>query len=345
MLEREKAGLRGLVRTCLEEATHPAIPGTDIPERTYSHTMEYDVQGHVTLFRGPNSDGSEWVTRFTYDAAGHLLKTTAGKNGDISQETNNSYDDQGRQLAITDSNAPDNPIAFRYDEHGRKTKVQISHPEDYRPNHMVAGSPFETADRAPNLPDGGSATTFYDADDRPTEVHVKNAQGGLITRAVIIYNAEGRVSEEKQILDNVETMFPEGLFDKMLEESGASREELHKQISKVMGGQTGPFSIAYSYNAAGRLKQMRRQIFNQEQLIETTYNEQGDKASEITLSSRLGDVNESDQKSPLPPYSEVRYSYLYDDRGNWTEETISHRSTPEGAFESGTKRRRTFRYY
>jgi hypothetical protein len=90
---------------------------------------------------------------------------------------------------------------------------------------------------------------------------------------------------------------------------------------------------------------MRRQIFNQEQLIESTYNENGDKASEITLSSQLRDIEGSDQKSPLPPYSEVRYSYLYDDGGNWTEETISYRSSPEGAFESGTKRRRTLRYY
>jgi hypothetical protein len=344
MLERETAGLRGLVRSCLEEITHPGIPSADIPERKYSHTMEYDVDGHVVVFRGRNPDGSEWVTHFIYDASGRLLKTTAGKDGNISQETNNSYDDQGRQLAITDSNAPDNPIVFRYDEHGRKTKVQISRPEDYRPNHMVAGSPFETADRAPNRPDGGSATTFYDADDRPTEVHVKNAQGGLITRAVVIYDAEGRVSEEKQILDNVETMFPEGLFDKMLEESGASREELHKQISKVMGGQTGPFSIVYTYDAEGHVTQTRRQIFNQEQLIETTYNEQGDKATEITRSTQT--VSEVKTRGPgLPPYSEVRFSYLYDDRGNWTEETISYRSGPEGAFESGTMRRRTLTYY
>ena len=221
----------------------------------------------------------------------------------------------------------------------------MSRPEDYRPNSIFGGSPFETADRAPNLPDGGSATTFYDADDRPTEVHVKNAQGELITRAVLIYDTEGRVSEDKQVLDNVETMFPQGAFDKILEESGSSREQLREHISKLMGGKAGPFSIAYTYDAESRLKQMRRQIFNQEQLIESTYNENGDKASEITLSSQLGDVNESDQKSPLPPYSEVRFSYLYDDRGNWTEETISYRSGPEGAFESGTKRRRTLRYY
>jgi hypothetical protein len=190
---------------------HPGIPGADIPERKYSHTMEYGVDGHVTVVRGRNSDGSEWVTRFTYDASGRLLKATEGKDGEVNQETTHSYDSLGRQLAIAESRAPDNPTTFRYDEHGRKTKVQISRPEDYRPNHMVAGagSPFETADRAPNLPDGDSATTFYDADDRPTEVHVKNAHCGLITRAVIIYDAEGRVSEEKEILDNVETMFPE----------------------------------------------------------------------------------------------------------------------------------------
>ena len=50
MLERETAGLRGLVRSCLEEITHPGIPSADIPERKYSHTMEYDVDGHVVVF-------------------------------------------------------------------------------------------------------------------------------------------------------------------------------------------------------------------------------------------------------------------------------------------------------
>lgn len=348
MSDREKADLRGPVKTCVEETNFPGATtsdGTKIPELKSWYTTEYDVDGRITGMRIHNSDGSEWVTRYIYDASGHLLKTTAGKEGAPNQETDYSYDGQGRLLNITSSHAPDNPITFRYDERGRKTKVQVSRPADYSPNTAVGGSPFEVADMAPNLPGGGSATTIYDEDDRPTEVQVRDAKGKLASRAVRIYDAQGRIGEEKQILDSPETMFPEGALDKILEASGASREELHEQLAKLMGGKAGPFSIAYSYDAQGHVKQTRRQIFNQEHGIETTYNEHGDKAAEITRSTQIGSEEESTRRSGLPPYSEVHYSYQYDDNGNWTEQIVSYRSSPGGAFESSTRRLRTLTYY
>jgi YD repeat-containing protein len=170
MSDREQHSLRGPVKTCVEEATYPGVTaadGTQIPEWKSGYTTEYDVAGRTVTTRRPNSDGSEWVTLYTYDASGHLLKTAWGKEEEATKETVYSYDDQGRLLTITDSRAPDNPVTFRYDEHGGKTKVQVSRPADYRPNTAIAGSPFEVADRAPNLPSGGSSTTVYDAHDRP----------------------------------------------------------------------------------------------------------------------------------------------------------------------------------
>jgi hypothetical protein len=353
MSDREKAGLRGPVRTCLEETIYPGVTtpdGTQIPERKSWYTTKYDVDGRITVIRLRNSDGSEWVTRNTYDDSGRMLKTARGKAGEPSQETNYSYDGHGRQLDITDSRIPENPITFRYDERGRKIKVQVSRSADYRPNTIVAGSPFEVADRAPNLPGGGSATTIYDEDDRPAEIQVRDAQGKLVSRAVRIYDPQGRVGEEKQILDNPETMIPSEAFEKILEESGASREELSEQLrgqlTKLMGGQPGPFSVVYNYDAQGRVNQMRRQIFNHEDVIETTYNEHGDKATEITRGTQI--LSEGEKTTPgtgPPPYSEVHFSYRYDDHGNWTEQDVSYCSSPGGALESSTGRRRALTYY
>ena len=80
--------------------------------------------------------------------------------------------------------------------------------------------------------------------------------------------------------------------------------------------------------------------------IETTYNEHGDKAAEITRSTEIGSEQEQSASRPgLPSYSEVRYSYQYDDHGNWTEEIVSYRSSPGGAFESSSERQRTLTYY
>lgn len=75
MSDREKVGLRGPVRTCIEETIYPGATnsdGTQIPERKFWYTTEHDVDGRVMVIRNLNSDGSEWVTRYTYDASGPL---------------------------------------------------------------------------------------------------------------------------------------------------------------------------------------------------------------------------------------------------------------------------------
>ena len=282
MSDREQKGLRGPVKTCVEETTYPGVTapdGTQVPERKSSQTTEYDVAGRVLSVRFGNTNGSEWVSRYSYGASGQLLKIASGNEGEPSRETVYSYDDSGRPLKIIDGYTPDNPVTFRYDEQGRKTKVQVSRPEDYRPNTAVAGSPFQVSDVPPNLPGGGTATTVYDEHDRPTEVQVRNARGELVSRTVRIYDTQGRVTEEKQILDNPEMLFPEEFWAQIFESSGTPpeevREELKHQLSKLMGGHAGPSSIANTYDDQGRVKQTRRRIFNDEGIFETTYNEQG----------------------------------------------------------------------
>jgi YD repeat-containing protein len=160
------------------------------------------------------------------------------------KQTSYLYDQAGRLQSIRQENRPENSTRFTYDERGRKTKIETSGPEDYRPNVAVAGSPFEVADRAPNIFGGGTATTFYDEQDRATEVQIHNAQGELINRAVRTYGADGRVAEEHQILDKPETLIPAEHRAKMMEESGLSADELiqelRAQLTKLMSGPAWP---------------------------------------------------------------------------------------------------------
>jgi YD repeat-containing protein len=348
MSDREQHGLRGPARQWVVETSHAAATaadGTQIPESRSRHTTDYSEEGSSTAIHIRNPDGSEWMTHYTYDTSGRLLKVTYGNGGEPNVDEIYSYDNQGRLLNITDSRRPNNPVTFRYDENGRKMKLEISRAEDYRPNVAEAGNPFQVADRAPNLFGGGSATTVYDERDRPIEVHVRDADGELVKRAVRIYDAEGRVAEERQILDNPETLIPAEMRSEILKASGASREELHAQIRKLMGGQPGPFSISWSYDAEGRISQTRRRIFNQEHLIVTTYNEHGDKATEITRRKQVGNEEEQNHPPGGLPYLEVRYSYEYDDHGNWTKETASSRFDPGGTFESSAPQVRSLLYY
>jgi YD repeat-containing protein len=320
--------------------------GSLIPGWQSWYKTEYDIDGRFIATRSRNSDGSEWETRYAYNEAGQLIQTAWGNVGKPTAETVYSYNGGGRLMSIADSRTPDNPVRFVYDERGKRTKVQVSRPGDYRPNVAVAGSPFQVADSAPNLAGGGSATTLYDDQDRPYEIQIRDAQGELMSRAVRSYDDKGNVIEEKQILENPETIIPAEMRAQILESSGSSLEELRAHLTNLMGGQAGPFSIVYSYNARGLVEQTTRRIFNREDRIETTYNGHGDNVTEITRTVEIKLRTEQSMSQPgLPSYSEGRCSYQYDNHGNWIEKIVSYRSSPGGAFESSGAFLRTLTYF
>ncbi len=290
MSDRDRNGLHGPVRSCTEESTHPGTTdseGRTYPQVRFKSMTEYDAAGRIKATGNLNSDGSEWTTHYTYDASGRLLKIASGVKGQAMTETTYSYDHQGTLQSIRSGERPEHQITFRYDEHGRKTKVQSSRAADYRPDVASGGSPFDALDMAPpNLPGGGSTTTIYDEHDRATRVEVRDAEGTIVNRAERTYDAKGRVLEEKQILDNPETMIPAEARAKIAEQSGHSpdqmREEIRAKLTELMAGHSGPYTVSYSYDDQGRPAVMRRRIFDQEDEIETTYNDQGDVSSETT---------------------------------------------------------------
>lgn len=346
---RETAALRGPVRSCTEQSSFPrgSVMDGSASEFRSEHTTEYDPEGHMIVSRFGNSDGSYWVTRNEYTASGRLLRTGSGIEGKALTGTHYSYDEEGRLQKITTDGRNETPVSFRYDERGRKTKTETTLAEDYRPNTASGGSPFEAAERAPNLPGGGSATTIYDEQDRPTEVEVRDASGELVSHAVRTYDAQGHIIEEKLILDNLVSMFSPEAKAKILQESGFSADQLerevHDQMKKLMGGQSESYSVTYSYDSGGRVIHSSRRIFNQSDEIETTYNEHGDVESEITRSQRF--TTENDPSAGGPSYSEVRHTYQYDEHENWTENTASHRSSSDAAFQPSTLIKRSLTYY
>ncbi len=344
--ERERNGLRGLVKSCLEERSYPDSPNSPTgANRKYSYKTEYDLEGRLIEMHSYNSDGSEWVNRNVYDDSGRLLKTISGNKGAPSAETVYSYDNRGKLVRITKSSSPDNPIAFRYDEAGMKTKVQISRAADYRPNVAVGGSPFDAVDAPANLLGGGTTTTIYDDLDRPIEIQTRDSHGELVSRALRSYDQEGHVVDEKQILTSPEMLIPTELRTKVLEQSGASIEQLRQELTRVMGGQAGPTSMQYTYGKDGQVRQTVRRIFNEEETIDATYNEHGDKDKEITRTKQVGGDTENGTAPARQPYSEVRYSYEYDTHGNWTRQTVSYRNSEDGAFQFSTETRREISYY
>jgi YD repeat-containing protein len=337
--DREKAELRGPVKSCVEETTYPAATGSNgLPAVPYTRwsEMDYDEQGHMLARLDRNPDGSVWTVRNTYDASGKLIKTTSGKEGGAAKATNYAYDERGRLTSITKDGAA--PVTFHYDEQGLKTKVQTSRAEDYRANVGTAGSPFEAADRPPNLPGGGTATTKYDENDRPTEIEVRNAQGEAVSRALRVYDQQGNVKEEKQILDDPISIFPAEVRAGIASEPSQA-DALRAQLSQAMGGHEGISSVGYTYDTQGRITERTRQFFNQVERVETTYNERGDVAGEKRLSTQEG------EKEQPPQSPETRFTYHYDQHGNWTEKITLQSTSARGAFEPSDSTRRTLTYF
>jgi YD repeat-containing protein len=351
MSHRDRDGVRGPVRSCTEESTYPGVADSEgrVQQVRTKSVTEYDTEGRVTARRYINPDGSEWTTHDTYDASGRLLKSASGMEGQEVSETVYSYDAQGKLQSIRTGARSESPTTFSYDAHGRKTKVEISRAADYRPNFSTGGSPFEALDTAPNLPGGGSATTIYDEHDRAIRVEVRDAEGTIVNRAERTYDSQGRILEEKQILDHPEAMIPPEKRAKIVEQSGLSydqlREELRTKFTELMAGHSGTYTVSFSYDDKGRPAVMRRRIFDREEEIETTYNDHGDVSSEITRSKTRAEEGGSSPLAGMPPYSEVRYSYKYDDRENWIEKTISYRSSPDGTFQASSTVERTLTYY
>jgi len=153
MSDREQRGLRGPVKSCTEEHTYSAR--TDADGKTYpplhaQYTTEFDVEGRLLAIVHRNPDGSKWMSYFSYDNSGRLLNISSGAEGQMKQSSY-LYDHVGRLQRIRHENKPEGSTTFTYDGRGIKTKVEISRPEDYRPNVADGGSPFEVVDRAPNI--------------------------------------------------------------------------------------------------------------------------------------------------------------------------------------------------
>jgi hypothetical protein len=286
--DRAHNDLRGSVKSCKYETKHPALPGVRAELRSESAT-EFNREGRVTSARILQSDDSSWITRYEYSPSGQPLKAVSGVDRKTEKTLSYIYDDQGRLQKIVPDKPGESPISqpisFHYDQYGRKTSTVSSSPADYRPNMASALGPFEALDLPPNLPGGGTATIIYDEQDRPTEVEQRDAKGELVMHATRTYDSQGRVMAEKQFHDSFVAMFAPEAQEKILQESGLSPEQLatvvQADLSKLMGGHTEAYTISYAYDVHGRVSHTSRRIFNQQDEIDTTYNEHGDTITSV----------------------------------------------------------------
>ena len=275
MSDREKAGLHGPVRTCVEETIFP-------DGKPYLTTTEYDPDGRLLTFRNANSDGAGWSTTKTYDVDGRLTRTISGNSREPGLESVCTYDGAGRLLSITNSPREGDRIDFHFDEQGRKTATQsfdLKTLERARTT-AYAVSAWEAADSGSGVPIGGRLISIYDGHDEPAEARIVGPTGNLVTRLVRTYDADGRVIEENEERENPGLMFANMFSPEERAKLGdKGMEALNKGAKAMFSGLRGT-GTTYTYDARGRIIESRERNFVFEKITTILYNAQGDRAEE-----------------------------------------------------------------
>jgi len=357
MSDREKAGLHGPVRTCVEE--------TILPDRKpHFTTTEYDFDGRLLAIRSTNSDGTEWSIAKTYDADGRLAKTISGNSHEPGLESVYAYDGAGRLLSITNSPHEGDRVDYRFDEQGRKTATQRFGLKTLERAQRTAYaiSAWNAADSGAGVPIGGSIVSIYDGHDVPAEARVLDPGGQTVTRFVRTFDANGRVVEENQEQENPGLMIAERFSSEdRARIDDKEIEALNKAAKALFNGRRGT-GTTYTFDAQGRIVESRERNFVFEKITTIIYNAQGDKSEErrtitdnraypasafsidengslVFEQSRAGKSSSAGFPSGE---SEIHYSYQYDRHGNWVEQTLNHGSRAD---EPLSVNRRKLTYY
>ena len=159
-----------------------------------STTTEYAPDGRILERRIGNSDGSIWVTSYTYYADGRLLKTVSGKAGSAADsQTTYLYDDARRLVGVESG---DNvKMSYRYDEKGRKSVIESYDSKPLPPNTAYAPH-WEGTELGFAPYPGGTLTTSYNEQGVATGAELRDVDGTLVGHIVRKFDAEGRVIAE-----------------------------------------------------------------------------------------------------------------------------------------------------
>jgi YD repeat-containing protein len=347
MSDRGKAGLRGPVKTLVEEQTFTSPDNQSFVSTTIT---EYSPEGKILQRRNENQYGPQYVTTYTYAADGRLLKISSGKSDAPPDSAETYLYDEKKRLIGTKSDGHE--TRFEYDDSGRKTMVETYAATPLTPGVAYA-THWEGSDLGFGALPGGSVHTSYNEHDVATGAKFYEAQGKLVGHIERQFDGQGRVISEKQVTDAPELLVPEELSSQL------NPEQL-KAVGGFIAAGMHERGTSYSYDAQGRIAQMRRSggVFGEE-ITATSYNEQGDKTLETTTAAMnpelgraygLSDNGVMVPTGSAPPVQapsthETKYTYEYDKRGNWTEQTMESRSTSGEPYTTTTTHRRKLTYY
>jgi hypothetical protein len=262
--DRERAGLRGPVKTCSD------LIGTGIGTST-----DYSTDGRLLGYR-------------VRGAFGGLLGMS--DIVDMTIELNDKQSNKTKvcriSIGVTDE--------FQYDEQGRKTRVRKVSPSSILSGYgaMFVELTFEVAEAGGSLSGGGTVTTRYNESDQPIESLVRNSGGELLMKFNHNYTNGRLISETLVIVNAFEvTRQMRARF------SENDSEEARAALDQLQGLRV---ERSYTYDADDRVIRRLTQAGNSKEDESKTYNAYGDE--DWTLKIRSGSDDEREEFRYLYQY-------------------------------------------
>jgi YD repeat-containing protein len=290
--------------------------------------VEFLADGHLARTTFHNPDGSLPSTVYTYDAQGRLVEIRWIGSSD---RTVVRYDPTGRPLQTLRVSADGSSTvmeSFTYDTSGLKTKVDFLAVPGDRTN--ADATALGESELFVNVPGAVTATTIYDARSRPVETRYHDASHLLIHTATVSRDREGHVTFVESRFTGTNPML-DGFEQRLASLSEDDRQKLTTLVNAAVGD-SAFITVAYEYDQKGRavVKTMTTGALSR---TRTTFVydahdnpiEQEDESSSHRL--HVDDSGEVSATEETVTPQRLRFEYVYDDRGNWTERVSSVQST------------------
>jgi len=267
----------------------------------------YDPDGNLIERWHCNPDGREWshICRYSHDRK-LVEKEYRGISIGSDRKFSYHHDAAGRlERVLATSEAGAERIYESYRYDAQGLKTVTFYP-DRTPAPGTVGVSVEAMLHWHG--DAVAVMTVFDEADRPARTVFYDENDRAIRRVVFRYDNSGNLVEEGE-----------------MEPGGAIRQD---------------FRNVYRYDASGRQIEAEMHWYDfGGQTRKRTYNEFGD----VTEESRY--PHEAQVKLFEQHDWATRYTYRYDDRGNWIERITATGSLPDGPFTDCAHQRRELSYY
>ena len=271
--------------------------------------------------RGPVKSVIDEFSTTVFDRNGMVLEWS-GNTSHGRVERKYVYDPDGRLIRISGSNG-DHTDEFRYDENGRKTQIRhVPARPDVGSRAFGIGAAFHAVAEGETLDGGGTVETTYNEHDQALETKILDDEGLVLFRIVYTYKADGRMSQEKIITENLP--WPKAFRDQIpVEHRAATLEQMKAQLAEISqrNGLSGDCERTYVYDHAGNMVERHMRQGSIREDITWKYNQLGDA---VQWTRTAGGFPHPTGEISEPPLTSTCV-YEYDEQGNWTIKTESSR--------------------